>query len=214
MPNSDLMNYVQNLQKQGVADDTIRQELIKSGWSATDIDPVFLPVTNVQILPPPPLPRFGMWVSFEYVLLFITLWIWSVALGGIFNFAIDKHIPDAVAGNPNYFSLYSSSMLLQGYLAAILVSYPFFMVLFLAVKDQIEKNPAIRNVKTRKFLIYLTMVVNFIYMLSQLIATIYGYLGANASSRTIPHLIVNLVIPGIICLYLLKEVREDRITKI
>ena len=105
-------------------------------------------------------------------------------------------------------------MLLQGYLAAILVSYPFFMVLFLAVKDQIEKNPAIRNVKTRKFLIYLTMVVNFIYMLSQLIATIYGYLGANASSRTIPHLIVNLVIPGIICLYLLKEVREDRITKI
>jgi len=103
-----------------------------------------------------------------------------------------------------------SSTLLQGYLAAIIVAYPFFIGLFISLDKQAEKNPEIHNIKTRKFLMYFTIVVNFLYMISTLITSVFGFLGATASTRTLPHLLVNLIIPGSICIYLLQAVREDR----
>ena len=38
-------------------------------------------------------------------------------------------------------------------------------------------------------------------MIGMLITTVFGFLGATTSTRTIPHLIVNLLIPGSICLF-------------
>ena len=56
-----------------------------------------------------------------------------------------------------------NSTLLQGYLAAIIVAYPFFIGLFISLDKQVEMNPGIRNIKTRKTLMYFTIIVNFIY---------------------------------------------------
>lgn len=197
-----------------VSDEKIREQLIKSGWKDTEVREALLPTTPSAeiILPPPPVPRFGMWISFEYVLLFITLWIWSIAVGGIWNYAIDKHIPDTLAKSMSsygYSSMFNSTFL-QGYLAAIIVAYPFFITLFFSLNKQVEINPEIRNIKTRKLLMYFTIVVNFLYMISMLITTVFGFLGATTSSRTIPHLLVSLLIQGSICAFLLHEVREDR----
>ena len=156
-----------------------------------------------------------MWISFQYVLLFITLWIWSIALGGIWNYAITKYIPDAITKGSSYnFSAMRGVIFLPAYLAAIIVAYPFFVALFISLNKHVEVNPGVRNIKTRKFLMYFTMVVNFLYMISQLITTVIGFLSANISTSTIPHLIVNLLIPGSICLYLLREVKEDRKTTV
>lgn len=207
----DLVAYISKLRASGIGDANIKAQLIKAGWLEAEIEKAQTSITAaVTNIPPPPVPHFSLWVSFQYVLLFVTLWIWSIALGGIWHYAINKHIPENVAlSQYNYFSMFNNT-LLQGYLAAIVVAYPFFVVFFIMLKNQIEKNPGIRNIKTRKVLIYLTMIANFIYMVTQLIKTVFGFLSANSSTRLFPHLLVNLIIPGLICLYLLIEVREDR----
>lgn len=213
MINPNLTSYITKLRGMNIPDETIKEQLIKSGWQMTEVQEALMPVnpTTTNIIPPPPVPRFGMWVSFQYILLFITLWICSIAIGSIWNYAIDKHIPDNLAKNLNYdYMNVFNSTLLQGYLAAIVVAFPFFIGLFFALDKQIEKNPGIRNIKTRKFLMYFTIVVNFLYMISMLISTVFGFLGATTSTRTIPHLVVNLLIPGSICIFLLQKVREDR----
>lgn len=211
MANSDLTNYITQLRSTHVTDADIKAQLLKVGWSEADISQALTPAPAPPgNIPPPPIPRFGMWVSFQYVLLFVTLWIWSIALGGVLHYGIDKHIPEAAAlGQVDYGGM-MNSYFLQGYLASLIVAYPFFVWFFILVKKQIEATPTVRNIKIRKFLIYFTMVINFIYMVSELIKTVFSFLGANTSSRAVPHLLVSLLIPGLICWYLLNEVREDR----
>lgn len=214
MINPNLATYIAKMRSMNVSDGVIREELVKNGWQSTEVDGALSPTTQTSpTIPPPPVPRYSMWINFQYILLFITLWIWSIALGSIWNYAIDKHIPDTLATSLsyNYANAYSST-LLQGYLAAIIVAYPFFIGLYLSLDKHVEKNPGIRNIKTRKFLMYFTIIINFLYMLSTLIVSVFGFLGATTSTRTIPHLIVNLLIPGLICLFLLQAVREDRKT--
>lgn len=216
MTNPNLSSYISQSKASGITDNVIKSQLIKSGWPVGEVEEAFLPVSTTPVppVPPPAVPRFSMWINFQYVLLFITLWVWSISLGGIWHYAINKHIPDSLAKNGyDYLSMYSTS-LLRGYLAAIIVAFPFFALFFISLKRQIEKNPAIKNIKTRKFLFYFTIIVNFLYMLGQLIGTLLGFLSATISSRTVPNLLVNLIIPGAICIYLLTEVREDRSTSI
>lgn len=215
MINPSLTTYINKLREMKVSDEKIKEQLIKSGWQNNEVEEALGPVskTSDEILPPPPVPRYSMWISFQYVLLFITLWIWSIALGSIWNYAIDKHIPDNVAKTLGYdYMNVLRGTLLQGYMAAILVAYPFFLILFFSLDKHVEENPGIRNIKTRKILMYGTIIVNFLYMISMLISSVFGYLGATTSTRTIPHLLVNLIIPGSICWFLLQAVREDRKT--
>lgn len=213
MANPNLIAYISKLRSMNVSDEIIKEQLLKSGWQQTEVQEALMPVSpSVQtVLPPPPVPRFSMWISFQYVLLFVTLWISSTSLGGIWNYAIDKHIPDALAQSAGYdYSYIMGNTLLQGYLAALIIASPFFVALFFYLNKQVENNPGIRNIKTRKLLMYFTIVVNFLYMISMLISTVFGFLSATVSMRTLPHLLVNLVIPGSICLFLLQEVSEDR----
>lgn len=210
MSNPSVISYITQLRAANVSDTAIRDELLKSGWGKDEVDGALSPTLTAPSIhvPPPPVPRFSMWINFQYILLFVTLWIWTVALGGIWNYAIDKHIPDKLAQSGYFSSVYST--VLQGYLAAIIVAFPFFVILFLSLSKLLTVNPAIRNLKTRKFLMYFTVIVNFLYMLCQLIITVFGFLGANISTTAFPHLLVNLLIPGAVCTYLLIEVREDR----
>jgi len=217
MVNPNLTAYITKLRSMNVSDETIKEQLVKNGWQIAEVQEALLPTSpsTLTILPPPPVPRFNMWISFQYVLLFITLWIWSIAMGSIWNYAIDKHIPDNLAKSLSYdYMSVINSTFLQGYLAAIVVAYPFFIGLFISLDKQVEINPGVRNIKTRKILMYFTIVVNFLYMITMLIITVFGFLGATTSTRTIPHLLVNLLIPGSICMFLLQEVREDRKTTV
>lgn len=137
------------------------------------------------------------------------MWIWTAAMGGVWNYAIDKYIPDALANN-YFIGTKLGTGLLQGYLAAMIVAFPFFIAVFASLSKQLKMDPRIKNIKTRKILIYLTIIVNFLVMISYMISTVFGFLGATMSSRTIPHFLVSLLISGSICLVLLHEVREDR----
>src|SRR3989344_6610342 len=46
MPNSDLVNYIQQNRQQGQVDDQIRQALIQAGWQPADIESAFLDLTQ------------------------------------------------------------------------------------------------------------------------------------------------------------------------
>ena len=210
MADSKLSNYIASARSGGAKDDQIKAELLKSGWPESEVSLAFTPSQDSAInLPPPPVPHFGMWVAFEYIVLFITLYVSAMSLGGILNFAVDKSLPDRLNQSLSY-SLGLGQLLLQGFLAGIIVCYPIFILLFIILRKQLIANQAIRNLRARKLLIYLTLLVTFLIMIGNIISVVFGFLSGNATTNSLAHFGVTVTIAGSIFLYLLLEVREDR----
>lgn len=212
MPNPDLEKYISTSRENKVPDVTIKDQLIKSGWNENDVSAALIPIAPVvPSIPPPPVPQFGMWVAFEYVILFISLYISASALAGIMHIAVDNLIPDTLSNTSGYdYSSVFNDFLIKAYLASLIVVFPIFAVLFVILKRQMLHIPAVRNLRTRKVLIYLTMVGTFLLMIGHLIMTIFGFLSGSVTTRAIGHFGVTLLVAGSIFVYLLLEVREDR----
>ncbi len=213
MPNKDLENYITAARGKSISDQTLKEKLLKSGWPEQEITAALTPVKTDDLdLPPPPVPHFSLWVTFQYIILFITLYVSATSLGGILHHAVDNFIPDSLNQSEEYGGLFFwyYDSLLKGYLAGILVTFPVFAFLFIRLRQQLIQQPGVRNLKARKDLIYVTLVVTFIIMISHLIGTVYGFLNGTATLRSLGHLGVNFLIAGSIFWYLLQEVKEDR----
>ena len=210
MPNPELEKYIASAREQKVPDDQIRSQLIKSGWPESDVGEALAPKPLSSVgLPPPPAPHFGMWVTFQYIILFISLYVSGTALGGILHNAVNRFISDPL-DQTRYYSSGVDDFMLRGYLAAIIVAFPIFAFLFVILKKQAIEKSGVRSLRARKILIYLTLVGTFVIMIGHLIGTVYGFLGGSVTTRSLAHLGVTFLVAGSIFFYLLNEVREDR----
>lgn len=206
---ANIADYVTSARAKGASDDQIKNALQKAGWQESAIVSALTPVKE-NALPeaPPPAPHFGMWVGFLYVLLFISLYVSATALGGIFHYAVDEFIPDTL--DKTNFSMTIGQYMMQFYIASLIVGFPIFAGLFLILKNQALKNPAVKGLRIRKILIYITLVGTFLIMLGHLIATVYGFLGGTVTERALAHLCVTLLVAGSIFGYFLLDVWGDR----
>lgn len=212
MANLELERYISEAKTKGVPLDIIKTELVKHGWLEVEVLEALNPPQAGISLPPPPVPRFGMWVSFQYIILFICLYISATSLGGIMHIWVDRLIKDDITRTISGYSSSFNDYLLKGYIAGIIVAFPIFAILFFLLKKQLLAKPAVRNLKARKVLIYITLVSTFLIMVGHLISTIFGFLGGDTTLRSSAHLGVTFLVAGSIFVYLLNEVREDRKT--
>lgn len=203
-----LREYIESAKKQGANEAQIRDALTKNGWAVQDIDSALRPAQDALVVPPPPAPHFGMWVAFLYIILFISLYVSATSFGGILHLVVDEKIPDKLATLG--YGYYANQYLMQAYLACLIVGFPIFAGLFLFLKRQVIKQPAIKSLRARKQLVYLTLVGTFLIMLGHLIATIYGFLGGTVTARSLGHLGVTFFVAGSIFVYFLVDVWGDR----
>ena len=211
MANAELQKYIIDLKAKNIPLETIKSQLISSGWGSSDVERAINETSapTISTLPPPPVPHFSMWITFEYLILFISMYVSFTALGGILHFGVDRIMPAPLDNSYSSYR-YFSTALLTGYMASIIITFPIFFGLLLHLSSMLEKNQAIRNIKSRKILIYITLVVTFIYMITQLIMTVYSFFQGNSTLNTFMHLIVNLLVAGSIFVYLLYGIRGDR----
>ena len=215
MPNPELEKFVTTSRENKISDPAIKDQLIKSGWNEDDVTAALTPtISAVPNIPPPPVPQFGMWVAFQYVILFISLYISASALAGIMHIGVDNSITDTLSNNYGYdYSSSFNDFFIKAYLASLIVAFPIFAALFIILKRQMLHIPAVRNLRIRKILFYLTLIGTFLLMIGHLILTIFGFLSGSVTGRSIGHFGVTLLVAGSIFIYLLLEVREDRKVK-
>lgn len=164
----------------------------------------------------------GMWVGFLYILFFIVLDIWAVSVAGIFHTWVDNAIPAAAADidsetytDPLFFLFYfgyEQADLLRGYIASIIVSLPIFAFLAVKLYRLASHNPPVRKLRSRQIMIYITLIVTFLIMISNAIYAIFNFLDGNVSMNTLGHLFVTLTISGSIFVYFFREVYDDQST--
>lgn len=220
MPNQELINYIQDAFSKKATKEQITKALLSSGWQQADIDLAFASLNSpANLMPPPPLTKHmanadsntSMWDTFEHILLFISLYVMSTSIGLLLNYFVDRWF--SPLGSTDAYSSYAnsfSSTLVNGYLAALIVSMPLFSVLFLLIQKRTISNPAIKNLKARKQLIYFTLVITFIIMLINVVTSVYNLLNGNLSLNFVMHFLVNVGISGFIFIYYLLQVIGDK----
>lgn len=138
--------------------------------------------------------------------MFISLAVFAFALGMILHELVDVLIPD-----PTYDSDYGYyGPDITGYLAALIVSTPILFGLFIYNYRRTQKYQELKNLLTRKILIYLTLIYTFGHILVKLIISIAELLEGTINANFGAHFMVTVAINLIIFIYFLYEVREAR----
>lgn len=210
-------DYIKRCRQAGMSDNEIKSQLLSSGWSQEQVSNVLIGHT-----PPPPPPQqtqpmqssssdndsdFGMWIGFQYILQFISMFVSATTSVLLLHTMIDEWT-SGYDGFSYYFN--SSSSFTRSNLAGLIVSFPIFAFLFLYTKKHIMQNPHLRKFKIRKRLIYVTLVITFIVILYQMSTLIFEMLSGSVGLNFVLKFFVSMAVNGLIFGYYFLQVREDR----
>jgi len=159
--------------------------------------------------------RAKVWDSIEYILLAITLAIFSLSLSYILHHFVDVFSPNLIFGKENsifdvYLSYISSDELLRIATASLIVSYPFFVLIFLNITKKNIQNPLLQDLLLRKIFLYGVLSVSFLGTIGYLIFTIYQTILGNFTNNLVLHTLVTLFIGGIIFSYYFLQTRREK----
>jgi len=217
----ELIVYINNKKSGKVPDEEIKKSLYGMGWRESDVKLGF-EVSDRPDIPVPPYEtersRGGhkdMWDAFLHALMFISLYICVVSLITIAFRFIDYNFPNTSL--PTYSRKRFPERTLGKFFESIrwslswfIVSVPIFTYLFSIVNKKTKENPTIRNLPSRKKLIYLTLGVTFVTVLGCLIAIVYNILDSSLSTNLVSKLLFLIPLCSFIFSYYLKQVKEDR----
>lgn len=215
MYSDGLTRYIETLRSRGKTDGQIRTALLGAGWDEKTVNQALS--GDADIPPPPPPPgrsggQIGMWEGFEHVLMFLSLYTMAMALGLLLHQFVDvwSPAPDITSGSYGAIQRSLSGYIIRGSIATLVVSFPLFAYFYLDIIRRIIKNPQIKNLRSRKFFIYLTLVGTFIITVSKTIQTVLTFLDGNISLNFLLHLVVTVSIALLIFFRFLVEVLDDR----
>lgn len=154
----------------------------------------------------------SMWDAFEHILLFISLYVLVLSLSFMLHIFVNKWFPGSLSLNSQALTSLNSLDLvaLRVLMASLIVSYPIFSILFLNITKRTNKHPEIRMLKSRKILIYFTLILTFIILISNVIMAIFNFLNGNTSLNFFLHFSITLIICTSVLSYYIYQIREDR----
>ena len=132
----------------------------------------------------------------EYVIMFIALGVAATSLGWIMHNFVDSALGQSG-------TLYEAGVSFAS--AALLVTLPVFLVLFLRLKRAELKDSSIRQDTSRRRMTQLTLLVTFLIGLGHIVSYIYSLLNSAAAdvspAGNLIHMIITVAIAGGIFFY-------------
>jgi hypothetical protein len=227
MANPEVISFIKDAVAKNIPETQIRENLQKNGWDNNEIQDAFLNLTtptsqNTELNAPikhVTTGAHGMWDAFEHILLFISLYFLASSVALTLHLYVDKWLPGVLNDATDYYSTASylmssndtlQTITLRGYLASLLVSCPLFIFFFLNITKRTLKDPTMRNIRSRKILIYITLIIAFLIMLGHVTYLVYALLSGNVDLNLLLHFFVTIFVNGIIFVYYLLQVKQDR----
>ena len=118
---------------------------------------------------------------FLYLLSIISLVASTIGIGILLFQYINVYFPDVIS-DP-YFSPSNYYGTIRSALAALIVFFPVYLWVSRFLKKDIDENPEKRELKIRKWLLYLTLFVASLTIIGDLIALIYNFLNGELTLR-------------------------------
>lgn len=210
MTDTKLREYIDQQRTNNLSDEDIAEKLKAVGWDDSVIKMAMLD----PAVPLPPASKVSsttfnhtLWDAFQNILMFITMCIYASALNLLHAAIINYVFPPEAYSYYSVFELLGPGILTLAN-AAILISLPIFLFLFLKLTRQTVKDPTLKALKTRKVLIYLTLVVTFLTMFGHVVTILYRLLEGSLVINTALNLISPIVISSIIFAYFIRQARS------
>jgi len=141
-----------------------------------------------------------------HLLAIITLIVSAVSLGVLSFQYVNLYIPDVVSDH--YFSKSSYLSSMRYSLATLVVVFPAFIWVYWFLRKDINKFPEKRDLKIRKWLLYLTLFVAALVIMGDLIALLRSFLEGELSQRFVSKVLIILFIAGSIFVHYLSELKD------
>lgn len=227
-----VIDYINKKVSDGLTLDVITSNLLSAGWSKELVDKAIFIHKNPDVPVPEtfnlsrqgiptsstkhgPSVELNLWDAFEHILMFISLFVFVIALIFMLNQFVDIFLPDPLKYDYRYGDYYGYSgnwynEAIKVPLAMIIVSFPFFAFMFIRIQKRTHLNPELRKMLLRKILIYLTLIVTFVTLLYNVIAIIFNFLNGDLSINFFAHFAVSTSICAIVFGYFVRVVKDDQ----
>ena len=201
-----LVEFVRAAKKQGVHDEFIVSLLCQRGWSERRVYAAFSSFYAETLGMPVPA-RAGQVENardaFYYLLNFITLGFWTVALGQVFYILIAHAFPDATQTNYYAESLRDQ---ISWQVAVVVIAFPVFAFVHSLIGRELSKRPDLYDSGVRRWLTYLALVIAALVVLTDGVWFISALLRGEITIRFLLDSLVLLVLGGGVFLYYLKTI--------
>ena len=206
--------FIRTAKANGVADSTIIVLLRHHGWSEQQIYRSLSAYYGDTIgMAPPSRSRRddNARDAFIYVLNFVTLGFWTIALGNLCYVLIARAFPDPTiaAGRYGYFGAPLIDQI-AWQLAATLVALPAFLVLNRLIEKEMKRRPDLAESPVRSWLTYVALVIGALVVLVDGIWFLEALLRGELSIRFLLDSLVLLVLGGGVIAYYLSDLTHSR----
>jgi hypothetical protein len=208
---SELHSFIKDSLDKGLAKDKIRDVLLQANWQAAEVDTALNHYADIDypIAVPKRKPYLSAREAFLYLLTFITLYISAYNFGALIYQFINKNFPDAVRQAGYVYDATVNASAIRFSLASLIIAFPIYLWLSIALNKSAAKNPEARGSRVRKWLTYLTLFIAAGIIIGDLIALLNRLLEGDITTRFALKFITVLVIAGVIFYYYLTDLRKE-----
>jgi len=143
---------------------------------------------------------------FLHLLAIITLIVSAISLGVVIFQCINVYILDMVSDPYSSPSMYLGTM--RYALAALIVVFPVFIWISWFLRKDINRFPEKRELKIRRWLLYLTLFVAALVIIGDLVALLRSFLDGELSQRFVLKILAILFIAGSVFVHYLSELKD------
>ena len=143
---------------------------------------------------------------FLYLLSIITLIVSAVSLGIVVFQYINVYIPDIISDPYSSQSSYLSTM--RYALATLVIVFPVLIWVSWFLRKDINEFPEKRNLKIRRWLLYLTLFAATLVIIGDLVALLRSFLEGELSQRFVLKILAILFIAGSVFVHYLSELKD------
>jgi Domain of unknown function (DUF5671) len=200
----ELSGFIVSAKGAGVTDDSVVGMLRHNGWSERRIYRALGDYYGKAIgvaIPARTQSGENARDAFLYLLNFITLGFWTVALGQIFYAVIAHRFPDAA--NPYGGDLLPLRDAISGQLATVIVAFPLFLFVHNLIARELHKRRELYYSGIRRWLTYLALVFAMLTVLADAIWFVTSLLRGELTVRFVLDSLVLLVLGGGVFAYYL-----------
>ena len=202
----DLDGFIRAAKGRDVPDDALVALLRQNGWSERRVYGRLTAYYGESLgIAPPVRSSRGEYANeaFLYLLNFITLGFWVVAIGQIFCALIARWAPDPA--HP----VYSSSLVhdVSWQLATVIVAFPCFTVVGRLIAAELRRRPDAADSGVRAWLTYIALVIAGLVTLSDTIWFVGGFFRGELTLQFVLNTVVVVGLGGGVFAYYLRTLR-------